>query len=185
MPTYILRNKDIAQRMVEEETWKTAYEWPEYECSSFGRIRRVTQAFGTEPGRILKAPVAKNGYRVVRLSREGSAKSIALHRLIVETFVGKIPNGMCVCHTDGDKLNNCVENLRIDTYSGNSKDQILHGSTNRGDKCPNSKITPEIVRKIRERISAGERQKDVASDYGISPTSIYHIINGSNWGWVK
>jgi len=41
------------------------------------------------------------------------------HRLIVETFIGKIPKKMEVNHMDGDKHNNCLNNLEIVTRHEN------------------------------------------------------------------
>ena len=41
------------------------------------------------------------------------------HRLIYETFVGKIKNGYEIDHIDGDKHNNNLTNLRMVTRSEN------------------------------------------------------------------
>lgn len=41
------------------------------------------------------------------------------HRVVYETHVGKIKNGLVIDHIDGDKHNNRVDNLRQVTHSEN------------------------------------------------------------------
>lgn len=41
------------------------------------------------------------------------------HRVVYETFVGKIKPGLVIDHIDGNKHNNNVENLRMVTHSEN------------------------------------------------------------------
>jgi DNA-binding transcriptional regulator YiaG len=48
----------------------------------------------------------------------------------------------------------------------------------------NSKITPDDVREIRRRYAAGEKQKDIRMDYGISESSISEICSGKRWANV-
>lgn len=43
------------------------------------------------------------------------------HRIVYETFVGKIKNGLQIDHIDGNKHNNCITNLRVVTASQNMK----------------------------------------------------------------
>lgn len=63
-------------------------------------------------------PVAMHpsGYLVISIQ----ARKFQLHRFIWEITNGKIPNGFCIDHIDGDKTNNRIENLRLATLSQNS-----------------------------------------------------------------
>lgn len=57
----------------------------------------------------------KNGYMRVHLSKNGTAKQKAVHRLVAETFM-ESPNMMLqVNHIDGNKQNNSIDNLELCT----------------------------------------------------------------------
>ncbi|MEH0863886.1 HNH endonuclease [Phytobacter diazotrophicus] len=57
-----------------------------------------------------------SGYLVISIL----TNKIQLHRLVWELNHGKIPDGFCVDHIDGNKNNNLIENLRLATLSQNS-----------------------------------------------------------------
>jgi len=61
-----------------------------------------------------------NGYRCIGITRDdGRREGIGIHRLVAMTWIGPIPKGCWVNHEDGNKSNNDVSNLRIDTPSYN------------------------------------------------------------------
>lgn len=87
-----------------------------YQVSSTGRIRRN--------GRIKSQQIDKGGYCTVWFSKNSKQKNLKVHRLVAEAF---IPNPECkrtVNHIDGNKRNNCVENLEWATHSEN----IIHAN---------------------------------------------------------
>lgn len=48
-----------------------------------------------------------------------------------------------------------------------------------------AKLTPSIVRDIRRRISEGETQRALATEYGVSNTAIWMIVSGRSWSDVR
>ncbi len=63
------------------------------------------------------------GYLFVCLRKNPGEKLCAVHRLVLEAFVGPCPEGMVCCHyPDNNRTNNALKNLRWDTPSENSKD---------------------------------------------------------------
>ena len=118
------------------EQWKpvNGYEGI-YEVSSHGRVRSLDRTVTYSGGRVRRykgkvrrTPLNQNGYPRVNLSRQGKDQTRYVHSLVAETFIGSRPEGMEVCHNDGDSTNNHLDNLRYDTSSDNELDKVRHGT---------------------------------------------------------
>lgn len=101
-----------------EERWKAIKDYEGlYEVSNQGRIKRVSGwkgqngAYIQASGIIGENNIKKNGYKGVVLCKNGKCKSFLIHRLVAQTFIPNPHNLPQVNHIDGDKTNNCVENL--------------------------------------------------------------------------
>lgn len=116
-----------------KETWNRVVGYESfYEVSNLGRIRsfnRTTsyvlngsQASRTRKGRMLSQGKDSNGYLIVALHNNGSRKYRRVHNIVLEAFKGACPEGMEVCHNDGNKANNTINNLRYDTHIENIAD---------------------------------------------------------------
>lgn len=112
-----------------EEVWKAipGYEGI-YEASSLGRIRTVEgkTTYSKRHGvrhwkqRVLKfrGISYQTGYRV-SLWKNGKSKDWLVARLVAMTFFG--PSDLTVNHIDGNRFNNCVENLEYVSLAENIK----------------------------------------------------------------
>lgn len=128
---------------MEQEIWKDieGYEGL-YQCSNLGNIKsleRIETTNGivnkrTRGSRILKPIKNHRGYILVRLSKNGIAKSYQVHRIIAKHFILNPDNLPQVNHKDEDKTNNCVDNLEWCTSAYNS---------NYGDR--NKKIGGKLI----------------------------------------
>lgn len=127
------------------EEWKPVAGWEGiYSVSNMGRIkshaRRVER--GIRPmnlkDRIMKPGKERHGHEFVYLQLDKHKERKRIHRLVIETFEGPIPEGMHVCHNDGNPANNKLSNLRVDTASGNAYDKNIHGTDHNRNKthCP-------------------------------------------------
>lgn len=125
-----------------------------YEVSNFGEVKRV------DTQRVLKGKITRYGYREVALCREGKARHLKVHRLVMLAFKGVPPENHEVCHNDGDKLNNRLENLRYDTHSNNAKDRVKHGTCRNARKtlCPRGHSLNLESNRSRHYSSKGSRQ---------------------------
>jgi hypothetical protein len=116
-----------------------------YEVSDQGTVRSLDRVVirsdgrrRTCPGVQLKQAVRPDGHAQLNLSRCGRYRTRRTHQLVIEAFVGPCPDGMEVCHNDGDPLNNHLGNLRYDTQSENARDVVRHGRHKNAIKthCP-------------------------------------------------
>jgi len=70
-------------------------------------------------GRILKPSITR-GYERLVLYKNKKPKNFLVHRLIAESFMGKLKDKEVINHIDGNKLNNNYTNLEICSYLENS-----------------------------------------------------------------
>jgi hypothetical protein len=157
--------------------------WPEYTINHQGEIKRITGGCGAQVGKTLKWTILKNGYAKVALCKDSCRTEYLVHRLMAMTFLGD-PQGFDVCHYDGNKLNNCIENLRIDTRKGNMQDQIRMNKTPRGEKSGSNKYTTEQIKSIKQRLSAGESVSSIHHETGIPKSTLYGIKDKRIWAWL-
>jgi hypothetical protein len=180
---YIIEHASKFAKAKAERVFREIPGWPEYEINQDGLIRRIAPATGTRPGKQVKWNMLNNGYFKVALCRNCKSKEYLVHRLVAMTFIGD-PTGKDVCHYDGDKSNNSLENLRIDTRKGNMADQIRMGKTPRGEKCGSNKYPTHVIKKVKEELAAGVSTAEIASKYNLPRPTIYGIKSGANWGWL-
>ncbi|MDC7250726.1 MAG: NUMOD4 motif-containing HNH endonuclease [Sphaerochaetaceae bacterium] len=98
-----------------KETWKsiTGYEGY-YEVSNFGRVRSLhISSKGKEPI-ILSTKSLCKGYPLVYLFKNKVRKTIFIHQLVAQEFLGYVIGGdKVVDHIDENPLNNKVTNLQL------------------------------------------------------------------------
>ena len=97
-----------------------------------------------------------------------------------------VPEGMEVCHQDGDRKNNRPENLRYGTRSDNVIDAIRHGTHYTpyravGEDRKISKINNDIVRQIR---ASSESSTVLADRFKISQTLVKSVKRRTAWAHV-
>jgi hypothetical protein len=156
---------------VVEEWRKLKYEG--YQVSSLGRVKGAT-------GKLMNGTVNPvTGYLqftvTANRSDNGKQKKIAVHKAVCEAFHGPRPEGMEAAHNDGDKNNNCADNLRWATPSENSLDRRVHGTNG-----VNRRLTLDQAREIRNRYVKGGSVllRHLSEEFGISVASINDITRG-------
>lgn len=157
--------------MEKQEIWKPIPINPKFMVSNMGRVR------GSR-GKVLKAWIGQT-YLCFKISlmRESGPyqKTYYVHHAVAEAFIGPRPLGHYICHGDGNHLNNHDNNLRYDIPTGNSADQLKHGTIARGASLPQTKISDDLVIEIYKRCQGGEKTGLLAKEYGVSPSCISEI----------
>ncbi|MCP3683886.1 MAG: hypothetical protein GY861_14480 [bacterium] len=153
-------------------------EHPDYLISMDGTVVSLKRM----RAKILKPILNDKGYLIVGL--DGKNKNI--HRLVLESFGGKCPEGMECCHIDGNRLNNNLENLKWDTHAENMKDKIKHGTASmKGKRCGNEKLTVHDVRAIRASYDReGLNCKILGDIFNVAQNTIYRVVAKQTWKHV-
>ena len=99
------------------EQWRNCTENPNYEVSSFGRVRNKSTLLVREQVR------SKNGYMTVMFNMSGKNVLFYVHRLIASAFIDNHKNLETVNHKDHNRQNNCIWNLE---WCSN-KENVQHG----------------------------------------------------------
>lgn len=181
-----------------------------YQIGSCGNIRNKTN------GRI-KVPFDRNrtGYvRALIFNGTGKSKRYFVHRLVAQAFIPNPENKPMVNHIDGDKNNNCVENLEWVTASENMQHAYhtlkkkfgfaygFGGSDVVWNKGRNDlKYTrPEIYKKAVETknkklesrdndivslFNQGKSVIEIAKSYGVDRNTIYAVLKKKGAFYVR
>lgn len=153
-----------------EEIWKDIEEVDgTCQVSNLGRVKSKERYvdFADKKGvvrqrlkkeKLIAIGIKPNGYCHVKLTYNGKLYTFYLHRLVAKYFCKGWFEEAEVNHKDGDKSNNCVENIRWDIYN-----QI--------------KIPIEQFKEIKEKYERGQSQASLAREYGISTNRVNRIVN--------
>ncbi len=175
-----------------EEIWRNVDRFEDaYAVSNLGRVKSKGRIVMRRNGvhcsvaeKILKQS-EYHGYWRIFLRSPGIRETVFSHRLVAAAFIGKHPDGMDVCHGDGDRKNNCVTNLRYGTRSDNVRDSILHKTHRshglKGEEMQHAKLTEEKVREIK---ASNDSSCALARKFGVSRAAIRNIRSGRSWKHV-
>lgn len=107
--------------MIEE--WKDIKGYENiYQISNFGNVRSFINNKGKlrKQPLILKSYLDNDGYKIIRLSKNGKQKVFKIHRLVAKYFIENIENKPMIDHIDTNRQNNYYKNLRWVTSKENS-----------------------------------------------------------------
>ena len=109
------------------ETWKDIKNYEGYyQVSNCGRVRSVDRKVLYKSGHVashkgrVKKISNKTEYRVALLSKNNKQKLFKVSRLVAQAFIDNPHRYSVVNHRDGNKHNDCVENLEWTTTSKNA-----------------------------------------------------------------
>lgn len=155
-------------------------------ASSDGKVYRLL-----EDGTYKKIAGGKNkdtGYLHISIHDGIRRKTYltTMHRIIYQTFVGKIPSKKEVHHIDNDKTNNRVENLMLVSRARNMIEGWIQGRFDKVGPAVKAKreslggkhtnLTENDVRQIR-RLKTHMTNKELGYIFNLHPVQISRICN--------
>ena len=127
------------------EIWEDVLDYEGlYKISNLGRVKSLKR--NTTHNRIMKLCLDRYGYLYVGLSKNGKVNYKKVHRLVAQAFIPNLNNKPQVNHIDGNKQNNCVDNLEWCDASYNQLHAVKLGLTHpwmkgkKGKNCIFSKV---------------------------------------------
>lgn len=185
----------FASSKVYAEEWRVVPDFPAYEVSDLGRVRRHISARGWGAGHVLKPAAAHSGHLYVMLSdRKGNARKQFVHRLVALAFFGPPPaRGALVLHRDDVPTNNSPANLYWGTHRQNIEDAKLNRrpATERrkrgaqpGGANSAAVLSERQVKRIKGLLGIGLCGACIARLHGVRKETIYAIAKGRIWTHV-
>ena len=93
-----------------------------YYISEYGQVISISKKGKVK---FLKNSITHDGYARIALKYEkGKEKKYRINRLVFQTFVGNLVDGLVIDHIDGNRLNNHYSNLRQITQKENIENAI-------------------------------------------------------------
>ena len=129
---------------------------------------------------------SRSGYVHVSVSDKNAhlpTRTLAVHRMVAETFIPNPARFKVVNHLDNDRNNNRVDNLEWTTQSENLKYAYNQGRMHvlpKGEAHKDCKYSDAQIRQVCELLQAGYRNKDVAEMTGV-PSGYISDIRKREW----
>lgn len=139
-----------------------------YEVNELGKIRSVDRMTECKDGSIrkykgkeLKPGIHKNGYAMVRLSKNGIYKMMKVHRLVADAFIPNRDNLPEVHHKNHDRKDNRMENLKWVTRAEQMDEHL------RAAKGTKLRVVGNGIDKIFISAKAVQQELGIADSYAL------------------
>jgi len=179
------------------EEFLTIPSFPDYLVSNFGRvktkgrpIRYVHAVTGKEHfrntnERFLKVHFNKlTGYKFYQLYKDKKMVNKSIHQLVADAFIKRKDGLNIINHIDGNKHNNCVENLEWCTNEYNHEHATKTGLKAKGSQIGTSKLNEYTVHAIKYFLDKGFSHRELSTAFKISRPTISLIKENKTWKHV-
>lgn len=152
-----------------EEVWKKIDDYEGlYEVSNLGRVRDLK-------GNIKPMYKQNKGYNCLSIYINGKTYHPTIHRLVAKAFIPKEEGLTQINHKDGNKDNNCVDNLEWCSQKQNYQHGMKKYFYSHNENHYFAKLTNEQVKCIPELFNIGFTRATIARILNINPSSIEAI----------
>jgi hypothetical protein len=180
------------------EIFKTIESFSDYEVSNFGRIRTKSRKvrfvhsvtknehFRQTEHRFLKVHLNnRTGYKFCQLYKDKKMYNKTIHSLVAETFLDNKFLNSVVNHKDGNKHNNCTDNLEWCSNEYNHEHATKTGLKAKGSNISTSKLNENSVYAIKYFLKKGLSRQEISIAFNISRATITLINQGKIWKHVN
>lgn len=154
------------------------------EARFWQKVERNGPVIAVEFGRcwIWTASRDEHGYGRFSYAENPNGKA---YRFSWELVHGPIAVGLCVCHRCDNPPCCNPHHLFLGTHEQNMADAASKGRSTYGERSNLAKLSASEVVEIRRAYATGQvLQRELAACYGVSRTTVTHIVNGDSWARV-
>lgn len=153
------------------ELWKDIYGYEGYyQISSYGNVKNI------KTNKLLTGDINNVGYKRVTLYLPNK-KRFFVHRLVASCFCDGYEEGLIVNHKDGNKLNNCAENLEWVTHSENDMHAFKHGLRNANPCIFKHEIEAYDIN-TGKVYKTYQNVQECCNDLNVKRPNVYNCCNG-------
>jgi len=138
-------------------------------------ITKDGQVINKHTGKVVKPQKNGKGYLRVAIGK----KLMFIHRMVAEKYVPNPDNMPQVNHKDGNKENNCADNLEWVSNQQNRNHAVNTGLQVHGGRCPWAKLTEEQVDFIRKHTELSSTE--LAKVFNVTDSNIRVLRRGESW----
>lgn len=168
------------------EEWKPVKDFEDlYMISNMGRLCSIGGDRPIKNGQIrhynwyIHAVYLTNGYDKHTLYSKNKERTVLTHRLVAETFIPNPENKSQVDHIDGNKLNNCANNLRWVTPSENCLNPNTKPKhTARVGNRPTNQDIPVVAISLEDNSILEFDRIRATKDSGFQPSNVSRCCKG-------
>jgi hypothetical protein len=97
---------------------------------------------------------------------------------------GEPTDGADAAHSCGNR--GCVNprHLRWASRSENQMDRVVHGTSNRGERCASAKLGEAEAREIKALLRSGATVSGTARAFGVHANTVRDIKYSRTWAWL-
>lgn len=177
-----------------DDVWRKVVDYEGlYEVSVSGKVRSIDRIVSDTVGRrrqlkgkLKSISISSDGYCYVSLSKDGVERHCQVHRIVATAFIHNPDSKPQVNHKDGNKQNNCADNLEWVSAQENTEHAINFGLRQHvGYTSDTSQSAKQIIQYLIKRckpvmsIETGEIYKShsaAAKALKVNPTSVDEAI---------